>query len=104
MQMAYSKSFNSSNVGLGKFFLELNSKRLYQSLGKEKESRRLAFMSSTKREIRHFHVVVVQKKGDARAKLLFCQSKLPIAFIPVLTIHRLRSRIAVRVGTIIYPI
>ena len=44
------------------------------------------FPSSTKREMRHFHVVVVQrrqrnvqKKRDARAKLLFCQSK-PIAF------------------------
>ena len=46
------------------------------------------FPSSTKREFRHFHVVVgqrrqrnVQKKRDARAKLLFCQSK-PIAFLP----------------------
>ena len=67
--------------------LELNSKRLYQSSGKEKESRCLVFTSSTKREIRHFHVVVVQrrqrnvqKKRDARAKLLFCQSQKPIAF------------------------
>ena len=41
------------------------------------------FPSSTKREFRHFHVVVgqrrqrnVQKKRDARAKLLFCQSNL----------------------------
>ena len=41
-------------------FPELNSKRLYQSSGKEKESRCLAFTSSTKREIRYFHVVVVQ--------------------------------------------
>ena len=40
--------------------LELNSKRLYHSSGKEKESRCLVFKSSTKREIRHFHVVVVQ--------------------------------------------
>ena len=44
--------------------------------------------SSTKREIRQFHVVVVQrrqrnvqKKHDARAKLLFCLSK-PIFFLP----------------------
>jgi len=43
-------------------------------------------LSSTKREIRHFHVVVVQqwlrnvkKKRDAHAKLLLCQSK-PIGF------------------------
>ena len=42
------------------FVLELNSKRLYQSSGKEKESRCIEFVSSTKREIRHFHVVVVQ--------------------------------------------
>ena len=40
-------------------------------------------MSSIKREIRHFHVVVVQKraekftkKHDARAKLLFCVENL----------------------------
>ena len=39
--------------------LELNSKRLYRSSGKEKESRCLVFTSSTKREIRQFHVVVV---------------------------------------------
>ena len=42
------------------FFLELNSNRLYRSSAKEKESRSLAFTSSTKRENRHFHVVVVQ--------------------------------------------
>ena len=41
-------------------FLELNSKGLYQSSGKEKESCCLVFPSSTKREIRQFHVVVVQ--------------------------------------------
>ena len=46
------------------------------------------FPSSTRREIRHFHVVVVQrrqrnvqKKRDARAKLLFSLSK-PIACSP----------------------
>ena len=46
------------------------------------------YTPSTKREIRHFNVVVVkqrqrnvQKKRDARAKLLFCQSN-PIAFLP----------------------
>ena len=46
------------------------------------------FPFSTKREISHFHVVVSSttakkctKKRDARAKLLFCQSK-PIGFIP----------------------
>ena len=40
--------------------LEQNSKTLYQTSGKEKESPCLVFTSSTQREIRHFHVVVVQ--------------------------------------------
>ena len=40
-------------------FLELNSKRLYQSPGKEKESCCSVFPSLAKREISHFHVVVV---------------------------------------------
>ena len=39
-----------------KFFLELNSKKLYQS----SESCGLVFTSSTKREIMHFHVLDVQ--------------------------------------------
>ena len=51
-----STSFNSSNVG-NFFFLELNCRRLYQSSGKEKESRCPLFTFSTKR---NFHVVVVQ--------------------------------------------
>ena len=40
--------------------LELNSKGLYQSSGKEKESCCLVFPSLPNREIGHFHVVVVQ--------------------------------------------
>ena len=40
-------------------FLELIIKD-YRNTGKENESRCLAFTSSTKREIRHCHVVVVQ--------------------------------------------
>ena len=43
-------------------FLDLNSKGLYQRSGKEKESRCLVFTSSTKREIRQFHIVVVQRR------------------------------------------
>ena len=54
---AYSISLNSSNVVL--FFLELNSKRLYRSSGKDKESRCLEFTSSSKRIIMHFLLVVV---------------------------------------------
>ena len=49
-------------VNCWQIFLELNSKRLYQSSGKEKESRCLVFTSSTKREIRYFHDVVVQRR------------------------------------------
>ena len=67
---AYSISLNSSNVG--KVFWEMNSKGLYQSSGKENESCCLAFMSSTKREFRHFHVVVVQRR----------QKNVPIDFLP----------------------
>ena len=63
------------------------SKGLYQSSGKEKESCCLEFPSSTKREIRHFQVVVVQLRAKKctkkRAKLLFCYYK-PVAFFAVL--------------------
>ena len=43
-------------------FLELNSKGLHQSSGKEKESCFLVFPTLTKREIKHFHAVVVQRR------------------------------------------
>ena len=60
LNRVYSISFNSSN--LGKIFLDfMNSKRQLQSSGKEKESCVL-FPSSTKREIRQFNVVVVQRR------------------------------------------
>ena len=46
------------------------------------------FMSSPKREIRHFHVVVGQKctkKGDAHAKVFVSLNKFkPIAFLQFL--------------------
>ena len=65
------------------FFLEFNSKRPYRRSRKLKKSRHLVFTSSTTREIRHLLVVVVQwrqrnvqKRRDARAKLLFCQPNL----------------------------
>ena len=49
---------------MANFLQELNSKGLYQSSGKEKESccLQLVFPSSTKRKFRHFHVVVVQRR------------------------------------------
>ena len=43
-------------------FLELNFKRQYQSSGKEREGRCLVFTCLTQREIRHFLVVVVQRR------------------------------------------
>ena len=63
---AYSISFNSSN-------LEFNSKGLYQSSGKEKESWVLSRCS------RATTAKKCTKKHDACAKLLLCQSK-PIGF------------------------
>ena len=58
-------------------FLELNSKRLYQSSGKEKETRCLVFPpSSTKREMRHFHVVVVQRRlRNVQKSVMHVQSR-----------------------------
>ena len=52
----------SIRTNVGKIFLELNSKRLYQNSGREKESRCLVFTSSTQREIRDFHVVVMLRQ------------------------------------------
>ena len=83
---AYSISLKSSNVGT--FFLELNSKRLYRSSGKDKESRCLEFTFSTKtynyafsRRSRAVTAKKCTKKRGARTYLLFCQSK-PISFLP----------------------
>ena len=42
------------------FFVELNSRRLLGIQENEKESSCLVFTSSTKREIRQFHVIVLQ--------------------------------------------
>ena len=59
---------------------------MYQSSGNEKEGCCLFFPSSTKREIWHFHVVVVQRRQEVYKKsmmhkVLFDQSKT-IAFLP----------------------
>ena len=65
--------------------LEFNSSGPCPSSGREIKFPRCLFTYSIKREIRHFHVVVVQKrakkcteKRDALAKLLFCLK--PIVF------------------------
>ena len=59
--------------------LELSSLGPYPSSEREIKFRRCLFTSSIEREIRHFHVVVVQKRANkctkkrvARAKMLFC--------------------------------
>ena len=58
------------------FFLELHSKGQYKSSGKQKESCVLVFPSTTKHEIRHFQVVVVQQQQrNVQKSVLFCQSK-----------------------------
>ena len=64
-------------------------------------------MSSIKREIRHFNVVVVQKrakkctkKRHARAKLLLCLSK-PIGFFYVLVAVRVRVQWILKVPNIV---
>ena len=86
LNRAYYISFNSSNVG--NFFV-VESKGLHQSSGKEKEG--CIFVPFVdKREIRQFHVVVVQRrqrnvqKGVMRVEsccfsclnlLLFCRCR-----------------------------
>ena len=73
------------------FFPGVEFQRTVSKLTKTKRKsvvRCLVFTSSIKREIRKFHVVIVQrrqknvqKKRDARAKLLFYQSQA-VAFLP----------------------
>ena len=73
-------------------FLELNSKRLYQSSGSQRKRKSLflVFPSSTQREIRHFHVVVVQwRQRNVQKRVMHVQSCCfakykPIAFFPFL--------------------
>ena len=43
-------------------FQELNSKGLYLSSKKQNENRSVEFTSSIKRQLRKFHVVVVQRR------------------------------------------
>ena len=74
---AYSVSFDLSNVG--KFLWSRILKDCIKVQEKKKENGCFVIPSSTKRETRHFSVVVVQR----RANLLFCQSG-PVAFLPFL--------------------
>ena len=82
--------FRSIRQTLGlNFFLELNSKRLHRSSGKEKEFLFLCSRSSTKRESRHFHVVVVQLRQRNVQKSVMheqscCFANLNLLFFPFL--------------------
>ena len=87
-------------------FSGVDSEILYLRLEKETENFSLVFTSLIKQVIRKFHLVVVQcrqinvqKKRDARAKLLFCQSKtsayLPFS-LPSLLLKLPNNRIGLR--------
>ena len=64
-----------------RIFLELNSKGLYESSGKEKEGRCLVFTSAVSRGSRATTAKKCIQQRDHRTKLLFCQSN-PLAFLP----------------------
>ena len=72
-------------------FLELNSKRLYQSSRKEKENR-LVFTSSTQREIRHFHIVVVRRRQRSLQKRVMHVQSSFFTYLNLLPFHRSRCR------------
>ena len=68
----FSISYRSSNVGI--FFVELNSKGL---LGVQEKKKKVVVSSSTKREIRHFHVVVLQWR-QRRVQNEFCMCRVTV--------------------------
>ena len=74
------------------FFLELNSKRLYPSSGKDEESRCLLFTASKKGEITHFHVVVVRWRQRNIQKSLMHVKCCCFANLDLLLLCRSRSR------------
>ena len=70
--------------------LELNSKGLYQSSRKEKQSCCLVFPFSTKREIRHVHLEVVQgRPRNVQKSVMHVQS---CCFANINLLHFCRSR------------
>ena len=75
------------NVTLIRQILELNFEGLYQSSGKEKESCCLVFPSSTKREIRHFHVIVVHVQSCCFANLTYCLFAVLVAVAVVVFLN-----------------
>ena len=79
--------FNSSNISSIFWSWVPVPKRRYRSSGKEKESRCLEFTSATKREISHFHVLVVQWRQRNVQKCVMhvegsCFANLAYCFLP----------------------
>ena len=74
-------------VTLIRQIFEFNSEGLYQSSGKEKESCCLVFPSSTKREIRHFHDVVVHVQSCCFANLTYCLFAVLVAVAVVVFLN-----------------
>ena len=65
-------------------FFGVDSKGLYQRSGKEKEGCCLVFPFSTKREIGHFHVVVVQRRQrNVQKSVMHVQSCFFAVFVAV---------------------
>ena len=73
-----------------RFFLELNSEGLYLSSQKEKENRCLVFMAPRKREIRKFHVVVVQRRQRNVQKSVMHLQSCCFAYLNLLLVCRSR--------------
>ena len=70
----YFTSFNPTKVG-DFFWRWILKDCIDRSSGREKENRCLVFKSSTKREIRHFQVVVVQRRQrNVRTSVMHMQS------------------------------
>ena len=88
---AYSISFNSSNVGK-LFWSWILTDCIKVQEKKRKESCCLVFPSSTRREIRHFHVVVVQRRQRNVQKRVMHVSSCCFANLNLLLFRRSRSR------------
>ena len=87
---AYSISFNSVNNG--KFFWSWLLKDCIEVQEKKKENCCLQFMSSTKREIRTFHVVIVQRRQRNVQKRVMHVQCCCFANLNILLFCRSRSR------------
>ena len=87
---AYSISFNSSNVG--KFFWSWILKDCIKVQEKKKKVVVLCSHASTKREIRHFHVVIVQRRLRNVQKCVMHVQSCCFANINLLVFCRSRCR------------